>query len=82
MKRRKLQNQLDTAQNTRIIVTDSDSSSTGATRKRKSKDSNWIVNHFFFLINLLWNRGIRDINEQRSWNGFRGDGIFKMRYSA
>ncbi|XP_055315453.1 peroxisomal membrane protein 2 [Sitodiplosis mosellana] len=42
MKRRKLQNQLDTAKNTRIVVTDSDSSSGtgGATKKRKSKDSN------------------------------------------
>lgn len=38
MKRRKLQNQLDTAKNTRIIVTD-ESSGTGA-RKRKSKESN------------------------------------------
>lgn len=42
MKRRKLQNQLDTAKNTRIIVTDGDTStgSGGAIRKRKSKESN------------------------------------------
>ncbi|XP_031638517.1 peroxisomal membrane protein 2 [Contarinia nasturtii] len=41
MKRRKLQNQLDTANNTRIIVTDSDSTaSTGAIKKRRGKDSN------------------------------------------
>lgn len=40
MKRRKLQNQLDTVNKTRIIVTDSDSgSSTGATKKKRSKDS-------------------------------------------
>lgn len=37
MKRRKLQHRIDTANNTRIVVTDSESESSGGTTKKKPR---------------------------------------------